>query len=60
MITNTNVLSRTEMAITVAASLIESKFTTFDAIEAAMSELGLQYEEQSDEIFDLIARMLCA
>ena len=58
MITNTNILNRVEMAIELATSFIKSNFSTYDAVESAMDQFGLTYEEQSSEIFDLICRML--
>ena len=58
MITNTNTLNRVSMAIEVATLFIKSNFSTYDAVELAMDQFGLTYEEQSDEAFDLICRML--
>lgn len=53
-----NVYNRIEMAIANAVSLMGSKFSTYDAVDCAMDQFGLNYEAESEEIFDLICMMI--
>ena len=55
---NTKNFGRIEMAASLAKSFLKSKFTTFDAIDGAMQQFGLNYEDGSEEIFDFLARYL--
>jgi hypothetical protein len=58
MITNTNILNRVEMAIKLTNSFLKSNCVAYDAVDLAMEQFGLEAEEQSSEIFDLICRMM--
>ena len=58
MITNENILRRAEHAVELAKSFIASHFPEYDAVEMAMDQFGLWCEEQADDLFDLICRMV--
>lgn len=58
MIVNENILGRAEKAVELAKSFIRSHFPEYDAVEMAMEQFGLWCEEQSEEIYDLICRMV--
>lgn len=50
--------ARVEMAFQTARSLVASNFNTFDAIDSAMNQFGLNYEDGFADIFDHIAYFL--
>lgn len=58
MIVNENILRRAEQAVELAKSFIASHFPEYDAVEMAMEQFGLWCEEQADELFDLICKMV--